>query len=63
MSLKDTIVQWSEGVDKALEGKFQEAVDIWTSMQEPGARIYYNISCMHLLLGSMDNAQRVKYKN
>ncbi len=59
MSLKETIVQWSEGVDMALEGRSEEAIGVWTSMQEPSARIYFNIACMHLLLGSLDNAERV----
>lgn len=59
MSLKDMIVQWSQGVDKALDGKFEEAIDIWTAMQEPGARICFNVGCMHLLLGNLDNAERV----
>lgn len=59
MSLKDTIEQWSRGVDKALDGMLDEAIDIWTSMQEPGARIYFNIASTHLLLGNLDNAERV----
>lgn len=59
MSLKDTIVQWSQGVDKALEGKSEEAIDIWTTMAEPGARIYFNLASMHMLLGNLDNAKRV----
>ena len=59
MSLKDFIVQWSDGVDKALEGKFDGALDIWTAIQEPGARIYFNIASMYLLLGKLDNAHRV----
>lgn len=63
MSLKDTIVQWSQGVDLALEGKLQEAIDVWSAMQEPGAKIYFNIACMHMLLGSIDNAERVSGVN
>lgn len=46
-------------MDKALEGKFDEAIDIWTSMQEPGARIYFNIASMYILLGSLDSAEKV----
>lgn len=59
MSLKDTIVQWSEGADLALEGKSEEAIGIWTAMQEPGARILFNIASMHLLLGNLDKAEKV----
>ena len=47
-------------MDKALEGKFQEAVDIWTGMQEPGARIYFNIASMHILLGNLEEAETVR---
>jgi hypothetical protein len=59
MSLKDTIEQWSEGVDLALGGKAREAIAVWTAMQEPGARIYFNIASMYMLLGSIDNAEKV----
>ena len=61
MSLKDTIEQWSQGVDKALEGRFEEAIDVWSSMQEPGAKIHFNIASMYLLLGRLDNAERVRW--
>lgn len=61
MSLKDTIVQWSEGVDLALSGKFREAISVWGAMQEPGARIYFNIASMHVLLGSIENAEKVSF--
>lgn len=59
MSLKDTIVQWSQGVDKALDGRFEEAIEVWSGMQEPGARIYFNIASMYILLGDLENAGRV----
>lgn len=59
MSLKDTIEQWSQGVDKALDGKFQEAISVWSSMQEPGARIYFNIASMYYLLGDLNRAEEV----
>ena len=60
MSLKDTIVYWNQGVDKAQEEKYLEAIDIWTSMQEPGARILFNVASMHFMLGNLDNAERVR---
>lgn len=46
-------------MDLALEGKLAEAIDVWTAMQEPGARIHFNVACMHILLGSIDNAEKV----
>ena len=60
MSLKDAIVLWSDGVNKALDGKFEEAISVWSSMQEPGARISFNIASMHLLLGRPDKAEKVR---
>lgn len=59
MSLKDTIVQWSEGVDLALSGKSKEAIAVWSAMQEPGARIYFSIASMYVVLGSIENAEKV----
>ena len=63
MSLKDTIVQWSEGVDLALSGKPKDAIAVWTAMQEPGARIYFNVASMHVLLGSIENAEKVSLQD
>ncbi len=59
MSLKDAIVLWNEGVNKALDGKFEEAITVWNSMQESGARISFNIASMHILLGRRDMAEKV----
>ena len=59
MSLKDAIVLWSDGVTKALDGKFEEAITVWSSMQESGARISFNIASMHALLGRLDQAEKV----
>ena len=60
MSLKDAIVLWNDGVNKALDGKFEEAIAVWNSMQESGARISFNIASMHLLLGRRDLAEKVR---
>ena len=59
MSLKETIVQWSEGVEKFHDGNYKEALGIWSAMVEPASRILYNIASMHLLLGDLDNAKMV----
>ena len=61
MSLKDTIEQWAAGIALAEAGQFEEAIDKWTSMSEPGARIYFNVASMFLKLGDLENAERVKY--
>ena len=61
MSLKDTIEQWAAGIDLAESGQYEEAIDRWTSMPEPGARIYFNVASMFLKLGDLENAERVFY--
>ena len=62
MSLKDTIEQWQAGVEKAEAGHYEEAIDCFTEMPEPGARIYFNIASMFLRLGNLADAERVKKK-
>ena len=59
MSLKDTIEQWNTGVGHAEAGQYEDAVDRWTEMPEPGAKIYYNIASMFLKLGNLADAERV----
>ncbi len=59
MSLKDTIEQWSTGIAYAEAGQYDEAVDTWTEMAEPGAKIYFNVASMFLKLGDLENAERV----
>ena len=59
MSLKENIELWSQGVDLSQEGKTREAMEIWSSMQEPGTKILYNIASMHLHLGDLEGARKV----
>ncbi|XP_064396169.1 neutrophil cytosol factor 2-like isoform X2 [Halichondria panicea] len=58
MSLKDTIEQWSAGIAYAEAGQYDEAVDKWTEMAEPGAKIHFNVASMFLKLGDLENAER-----
>ena len=59
MSLKETIILWNSGVEAALAGNFDQAISEWISMPEPGAKIYYNIACMRLKQGQLDQAIKV----
>lgn len=61
MSLKETIEQWNAGILHAEAGQYEEAVDRWTEMPEPGAKIYYNIASMFLKLGNLPDAERVRF--
>ncbi len=60
MSLKDTIELWKTGAEKADAGQYQEAIDAFLEMPEPGARIYFNVASMYLRLGRLDEAERVR---
>ncbi len=62
MSLKDTIEQWSAGIAYAEAGQYDEAVDKWTEMAEPGAKIHFNVASMFLKLGDLENAERVSIR-
>ena len=46
-------------MEAALAGNLDQAVSEWTSMPEPGAKIYYNIASMHLKQGQLDKAIKV----
>ena len=60
MSLKEKVELWQAGVEKAGAGKFEEAVDNFTEIPEPSARIYFNISSAFLRLGNLEDAERVR---
>lgn len=63
MSLKETIEAWNAGIAHAMAGQYSDAVDRWTEMSEPGAKIYYNIASMFIKLGNLDEAQSVSQIN
>lgn len=58
MSLKDEVAAWQKGVDKAAEGKYDEAIACFAEMAEPGARIFFNIASMYLKLGDLRSAKK-----
>ena len=62
MSLKEKVELWQSGVANAAVGKFEDAVDSFTEIPEPSARIYFNISSAFLRLGDLENAERVREK-
>lgn len=59
MSLRETIELWKEGVEKAGKGLHREAVDIFLSIPEPGARIYFNVANMCLSLNNVVESEKV----
>ena len=60
MSLKEIVVLWQSGVEHAAAGKYEEAVDNFTEIPEPSARIYFNIASAFLKLGNLGDAERVR---
>ena len=59
MSLKEKVVLWQTGVENAEAGRFEEAIDSFTEIPEPSARIYFNIASAFLRQGNLEDAERV----
>ena len=61
MSLRETIELWKDGVDKAKQSRYVEAIDVFMSIPDfhVGARIYFNICNMYIELGDVAKAEEV----
>lgn len=59
MSLVETIRLWQEGVCAADRKEWRAALDAFTAVQSPPAKICYNIGCIHLVLGKLAEAEEV----
>lgn len=59
MSLAETISLWNEGVLAADKKDWKGALDAFTAVQDPHSRICFNIGCLHTILGSMPEAEKV----
>ncbi|NWV57173.1 NCF2 factor, partial [Daphoenositta chrysoptera] len=57
MSLVETIRLWQEGVCAADRREWSAALDAFTAVQNPPAKICFNIGCIHLVLGSLVEAE------
>ncbi|XP_075566746.1 neutrophil cytosol factor 2 isoform X2 [Pelecanus crispus] len=57
MSLVETIRLWQEGVCAAERKEWRAALDAFTAVQNPPAKICYNIGCIHLVLGKLAEAE------
>lgn len=56
MALKDTIILWNDGVNLYLEEEFEEAISKFKQIENPNARICYNIAFSFLQLDRLDDA-------
>lgn len=61
MSLLETIRLWQEGVCAADGKDWGAALDAFTAVQNPPAKICFNIGCIQLVLGKLEEAERVRY--
>ncbi|NWX30814.1 NCF2 factor, partial [Notiomystis cincta] len=57
MSLVETIRLWEEGVRAADRKEWSAALDAFTAVQNPPAKICFNIGCIHLVLGKLAEAE------
>ncbi|KFW10544.1 Neutrophil cytosol factor 2, partial [Eurypyga helias] len=57
MSLVETIRLWQEGVCAADGKEWRAALDAFTAVQNPPAKICFNIGCIHLVLGKLPEAE------
>ncbi|XP_009558414.2 neutrophil cytosol factor 2 isoform X2 [Cuculus canorus] len=57
MSLVETIRLWQEGVCAADSKEWGAALDAFTAVQNPPAKICFNVGCIHLVLGKLAEAE------
>ncbi|NXU69952.1 NCF2 factor, partial [Horornis vulcanius] len=57
MSLVETIRLWQEGVCAADRKDWGAALDAFTAVQNPPAKICFNIGCIRLVLGKLEEAE------
>ncbi|XP_056010302.1 uncharacterized protein LOC130051746 isoform X2 [Ostrea edulis] len=56
MAFKDMIILWNDGVNSYLEEEFEEAISKFQQIENPNARIFYNIAFSYLQLNRLDDA-------
>lgn len=61
MSLVETIRLWQEGVCAADGKQWRAALNAFTAVQNPPAKICFNIGCIHLILGELAKAEEVRH--
>uniref|UniRef100_A0A8C3QTU1 Neutrophil cytosolic factor 2 n=1 Tax=Cyanoderma ruficeps TaxID=181631 RepID=A0A8C3QTU1_9PASS len=58
MSLVETIRLWQEGVCAADRKEWGAALDAFAAVQNPPAKICFNIGCIQLVLGKLEEAEQ-----
>jgi len=58
--MKENIMYWAEGVERAESGDNARALERFAYITEPFARIFYNMAAIHLRLGNINQAEKVR---
>ncbi|CAM2103796.1 unnamed protein product [Caretta caretta] len=56
MAYRDLVRGWHEGILAMDKGDWDSALKIFSTIEEPSSRIYFNIGCVHLLTGNPEGA-------
>lgn len=59
MSLAETISLWNEGVQAADKKDWKGALNAFSAVQDPHARLCFNMGCMYSILGDLPEAEKV----
>ena len=59
MPLREILHQWDEAVKAYKAGQYTEALTIYRDIEEISARMYYNMSCVHIKLEQFSEAIEV----
>ncbi|KAF7660903.1 hypothetical protein LDENG_00272880 [Lucifuga dentata] len=58
MTFVNTLRHWDEAVTCVEKQNLSEALQIFLAIQEPNSKIYFDIGCLHLLNGDLDDAEK-----
>ncbi|XP_074871621.1 NADPH oxidase activator 1 isoform X2 [Carettochelys insculpta] len=56
MAYRDLVRGWNEGILAVDKGDWDSALNIFSCIEEPSSRIYFNIGCVHLVTGNLEGA-------
>ena len=58
-TLKECLGVWRDAVQEYNKGNNQEALNIFRQVEDPSARVLYNIACAHIRVHQHDEALEV----
>lgn len=60
MSMKENLIYWAEAVERAENKDNAGAIEKFSCITEPWARIYYNMAAIYLRLKNIGKAETVR---